>query len=110
MMASAVTLVFGYYAFRATLIVPGFREMYSGFDDEALRSSAMTMLVLNHSGAIGAMVVATVLITIAAIWSSHRLAGVISAGGIVMLGIGTHFLVNAATAPFVEMIRAMGAQ
>lgn len=105
LLATAVTLVFAYYALRASLFLPAYREMFANTDAELPR---FTALVFRYSGTVTVLVAAVAAITLWAIWSRHRLGGLVAAAGIIGLGIGTQLLCSAAMAPLFRMINMMG--
>ena len=107
LLATAVTLVFAYSSLRAGLVSATFREMFANTD---AMLPLFTRLVFVHSGIVTTLVVAVAAITLWAIWSGHRLGGLVATAGIVSLGIGTQLLSSAVISPIVEMINTMGAQ
>lgn len=107
LLTSALTLVFSYYSLRLSLFLPSCREMFVSTDESL---PLITKLVLGNAGLVTILVVVASVITLWAIWSSHRLAGLAAALGIVSLGIGVQLLWWAVTTPIFHMINAMGTQ
>ena len=67
-----------------------------------------TQVVIGYPGIVATSVAVVAAITLWAIWSRQRLAGLIAAIGIVSLGVGTQVLWSAATYPWFQMINMMG--
>lgn len=108
-LATVLALVSTYYAVRATLVLPGFYQMFMT-GDVGDRLYSVGWLILEHHYWFLALVVATSIMTLSAIWKSfkyHELA--------VPLGIGLQFFlaeraVASVVDPMIRMISVMGSQ
>ena len=108
-LATVLALVSGYYAIRASLFLPKFREMFLAANGLELPSS-LGSLILLHPYWYLALVIATLIVTLLAIWkefSGHKL---IYSAGIVLQFILIDRAVASAFDPLVRMISTMGNQ
>jgi len=108
-LATILALVGGYFAIRALLQLPRFRELFVGLD-EANQPFSIGMLILGHPYWFLALVVVSLIATVLAIWKSFRFHRVIYP-----IGIGFQFLladraVASAVDPILRMISTMGNQ
>ena len=108
-LATMFALVGGYFAIRASLQLPRFRDLFVGID-AADQPFSVGMLIIGHPYWFLALVVATLIGTLLAIWKSFRFHGVIYP-----IGIGLQFFladraVASAVEPILRMISTMGNQ
>ena len=107
LLASVLALVSGYYAIRATLCLPKQREMYLEMDALKLPSSLGTLILL-HPYWYLALVVATLIVTLVAIWKEFRGHKFIYPLGIVLLFVLIDRAIASGFAPLVRIISDMG--
>jgi hypothetical protein len=108
-LATMLALVGGYYAIRASLQLPKFREMFVGLDASD-QPFSLGMLIIGHPYWYLALVVAALTGTLLAIWKTFRIHNVIYP-----IGIGLQFFladraVASAIDPIIRMISTMGNQ
>jgi len=106
LLSTAIVSVLAYLDVKITYALPRFEEVYSSISKGWI-DFMYNRMVLENSGLIRAGVVALAIVTMGAIWSRHRLAGIVAAGGIVSLGIGTQIIWSAALSPWFRMINEM---
>ena len=107
-LASVLALVSGYYAIRATLNLPKYREMFEAADDLNKLPSSLGTLILLHPYWYLAFVIATLVVTILAIWKEFRGHNFIYPLGIVLLVIQFDRAVTSGFGPLFRMISTMG--
>jgi hypothetical protein len=108
-LATVLALASGYYAIRAALYLPQFHAMFENLD-EFHPTFSIDLLIMNHANWFLALVVATLITTLLAIWKNFRHHDLV-----VAFGIGLQFLlVDRAVAssldPILRMIATMGSQ
>ena len=104
-----LALVGGYFAIRAAVQLPKFRELFVGLD-EADQPFSVGMLIIGNPYWFLALVVVSLVGTVLAIWKNFRFHGVIYP-----IGIGFQFFladraVASAMDPIIRMISLMGNQ
>jgi hypothetical protein len=107
-LASVLALVSGYYAIRATLNLPKYREMFEAADELNNQPSSLGTLILLHPYWYLAFVIGTLVVTLLAIWKEFRGHNFIYPLGIVLLFILIDRAVASGLAPLVRMISSMG--
>lgn len=106
-LATVLALVSGYYAIRASLCLPRFREMFAAGDGLEPHFS-LGSLILLHPYWYLALVIATQLVTLIAIWREFVGHKLIYPIGIVLQFILIDRAVASAFDPLVRMMSNMG--
>lgn len=106
-LASVLALVSSYYALRASLQLPKFRELFVGIEEEPKHLS-LGMVILDHPHLFLALVIATMVATIFAIWSTFKHHQIIYPIGIALQFFLADRAVASAMDPIIRMISAMG--
>ncbi len=104
-LASAITLASGYYAIRTSLQLPKFHEMFVGMDAE--QPQTLNTMILNYPYGYLAVVVMTLLVTLAIIWTNLKFRHRIYPIGICLLVLFTERAVTAAFDPLFRMVSTM---
>lgn len=105
-LATVLALVSGYYAIRASLCLPKFREMFSA-TDELEHPLSLGSLILLHPYWYLALVIATLVVTLLAIWREFAGHKLIYPIGIVLQFILIDRAVASAFDPLVRMMSTM---
>lgn len=108
-LASALALVGGYYAIRASLKLPAFHE-YMANMDVFLPPWSVSALILNHHHAFLACVIAVLITTLLAIWVRFKNHKFIYTCGILLLFILADRAISSILDPILLMISNMGSQ
>lgn len=106
LLASAMMVVLAYLAVKMTFALPRFEEVYSSISGGGV-DFIYNRLVLENSGLVRAAVSVLAILTLVAIWSRHRLAGLVAAIGIISLGVATQIIWSAALSPWFRVFDEM---